>query len=128
MTKRTKTLGDAGEDVATTYLQNKGYNILAKNFRYSRFAEVDIIAKIDDIVIFVEVKTRRSQKYGTPAEAVNIQKQHKIFKAATKFLKDNNLFDISCRFDIIEVFASNEGEAASYKVNHIQNAFEVSNF
>ena len=128
MTKRTKTLGDIGENLVVNYLQNNGYTILAKNFRYSRFAEIDIIAEINDTIIFIEVKTRRNKKFGMPAEAVTIQKQQKIFIAATKFIQDNKLFDKPCRFDVVEVFASNKDQIIGYKINHIQNAFEVSNY
>lgn len=123
--QRTKTLGDAGENIASTYLQNKGYNILARNFRYGRNAEVDIIAEFDGAIIFVEVKTRRNQKFGTPAEAVNMQKQKKIIMAAMKFLQDQGLFDRLCRFDVIEIFANNDENHVGWKINHILNAFEI---
>ena len=122
---RTKTLGDAGENAVTNYLQNKGYNILARNFRYGRFAEIDIIAEIGDTIVFVEVKTRRSNKFGMPAEAVTPQKQQKIITAATKFIQDNELYDRSCRFDVVEVFEINSDGNISYKINQIPNAFEV---
>lgn len=125
MTMRSKILGDAGENVAANYLQNNGYKILAKNFRCSRFAEIDIIAEIADTIVFVEVKTRRSSKFGMPSEAVTPQKQHKIILAANKFLQENKLFDRACRFDVVEIFAINDGEVGNYKINHIQNAFEV---
>ena len=128
MTKRTKTLGDAGENVAAVYLKNNGYNILARNFRYGRNAEVDIIAEIDNAIIFVEVKTRSSNKFGMPAEAVTIQKQQKIFMAATKFIQDNELFDRACRFDVIEVFASKSEKYIGWRINHIPDAFEINSF
>ena len=118
----TKILGDTGESIAVKFLQAAGYNIITRNFRYSRNAEIDIIAEIDNILVFVEVKTRYSDKYGTPAEAVTINKQRKIILAATKFLQNNNFFDRTCRFDVIEIYANKNSE---WKVNHIQNAFEV---
>ena len=126
MQKRTKDLGDAGEDFAVTYLQSQGYNIINRNFRYSRFAEVDIIAEIDGTIIFVEVKTRHSNKYGRPSEAVSINKQRKIIEAAMKFLQDNNYFDNSCRFDVIEVFANKNKDFNGWSLNHIKDAFMVS--
>ena len=122
---RTKTLGDVGENAVTNYLQEKGYNILARNFRYGRFAEIDIIAEIGDTIVFVEVKTRRSNKFGMPAEAVTPQKQQKIITAATKFIQDNELYDKACRFDVVEVFEINNNGDVSYKINQIPNAFEV---
>ena len=123
--RRTKTLGDAGEAFATAYLQSKGYEILARNFRFGRNAEVDIIAALNDIVVFVEVKTRHSQRFGTPAEAVTLRKQKKLIEAATKFLQDNGLFDSACRFDVIEVFANDMKDVSGWTCNHIMNAFEV---
>lgn len=124
MTMKTKNLGDDGERFAVKYLQSKDYRILEKNFRYSRNAEIDIIAEVDDTIIFVEVKTRSSQSYGRPSEAVTINKQQKIIQAAQNFLQSKNLFECSCRFDVIEVFA-NGTNCADWKINHIENAFEV---
>ena len=120
-----KDLGNAGEEFVINYLQSKNYEILARNFRFGRMAEVDIIATINDIIIFVEVKTRNSYRYGTPAESVTLKKQQKIIKAAIKFLQDNNLFDNSCRFDVIEVFANGNQDPNNWKCNHIENAFEL---
>ncbi|MBR2180204.1 MAG: YraN family protein [Selenomonadaceae bacterium] len=121
-----KELGDAGEEFAAAYLQSRDYEILSRNFRFGRTAEVDIIALTNDTIVFVEVKTRNNQKYGTPAEAVTLKKQQKIIAAATKFLQDNDFFDKSCRFDVIEVFADNDQNFNNWKYNHIENAFEIS--
>ena len=120
-----KILGNAGEDFAAVCLQSKNYKILARNFRFGRNAEIDIIAEINGTIIFVEVKTRNNKRYGTPAEGVTFRKQQKIIKAATKFLQINNLFDRACRFDIFEVFANNNQDTGSWEYNHIENAFEI---
>ena len=127
MTKRTQRLGNDGENIAAAYLQKNNYNILARNFRFGRNAEIDIIAEIENTIIFVEVKTRSSNKFGMPAEAVTLQKQQKIFMAATKFIQENELFDRACRFDVIEVFANNKEKYLGWKVNHIKSAFEINN-
>ena len=121
-----KELGNAGEEFVANYLQSKNYEILARNFRFGRTAEVDIIAKVNDIIVFVEVKTRNNKKYGTPAESVTLKKQQKIITAAIKFLQDNDLFDRACRFDVIEVFADNNQNLYKWRCNHIENAFEIS--
>ena len=121
-----KILGDVGEEFVTNYLQSKNYEILARNFRFGKTAEVDIIAKVNDIIVFVEVKTRNNKRYGTPAESVTLKKQQKIIQAATKFLQDNELFDKACRFDVIEVFANGNQNPNYWKCNHIENAFEIS--
>ncbi len=121
MTMQTKNLGNAGENLAENLLMSKNYKILAKNFRFGRNAEIDIIAESNNTIIFVEVKTRSNQKLGRPAEAVTVQKQKKIILAANKFLQMNNFFDRACRFDVIEILADNE----NWKINHIENAFEI---
>lgn len=98
-------LGNYGETVAIQYLVGEGYDILAKNFK-CRHGEIDIIAKKDDYIIFVEVKTRRSLSYGTPAEAVDRKKQMKYGKIASIYIRNERLFDSSYRFDIIEIYIS----------------------
>ena len=124
MTMKTKNLGVDGENFAADYLKSKGYEILEKNFRFGRNAEIDIIAQREDEIIFVEVKTRSNFNLGRPAEAVTIHKQQKIILAAQNFLQLNNFFDRNCRFDVIEIFASNKN--FSWTINHIENAFEIS--
>ena len=120
MTARTKNLGDAGENFAANYLESHGYKIITKNFRV-RSAEIDIVAEIDDVIIFVEVKTRSSTKHGLPAEAVNFRKQQKIIEAASVFLQDEKYFDKACRFDVIEIYS----DSVKFSARHIENAFEV---
>lgn len=120
MTARTKNLGNAGELFAANYLENHGYKIITKNFRV-RSAEIDIIAEIDDMIVFVEVKTRSNIKHGLPVEAVNFRKQQKIIEAAGVFLQDEKYFDKACRFDVIEIYS----DGMKFSVRHIENAFEV---
>ena len=120
MTARTKNLGDAGEIFAANYLEQRGYKILEKNFRV-RSAEIDIIAQIGDVIVFVEVKTRSDTRHGLPAEAVNFRKQKKIIDAASVFLQDEKYFDSPCRFDVIEIYS----DGIKFTARHIENAFEV---
>lgn len=120
MTARTKNLGNAGEIFAANYLERLGYKILAKNFRV-RSAEIDIVAEIDGLIVFVEVKTRSDTKHGLPAEAVNFRKQQKIIQAAGVFLQDEKYFDAPCRFDVIEIYSN----GSQFSARHIENAFEV---
>ena len=120
MTARTKNLGNAGENFAANYLESRGYKIFSKNFRV-RSAEIDIIAEKDDVIIFVEVKTRSSTKHGLPIEAVNFRKQQKIIDAASVFLQDEKYFDKACRFDVIEIYS----DGVKFSARHIENAFEV---
>lgn len=109
-----KFLGRLGEKKAEEYLKKQGYKILVLNFK-TRVGEIDIIAKEKDVIVFIEVKTRRNDDFGTPAEAVNRVKQQKYFKVATEYLKKNKLEDSECRFDVIEVEED--------KINHIKDAF-----
>jgi len=118
---RQKTFGKLGEDAATQYLEAAGYTIVARNFRI-RSAEIDIIAQRDDLLAFVEVKTRSNTRHGLPSEAVTLRKQKKIIEAAGVFLQDEKFCDCACRFDVVEVFLS--GERVE-EINHIENAFEV---
>lgn len=116
LTTYKKTVGDFGEDLVEEYLRNKGYDILDRNFR-KPFGEIDIIARIDEIVVFVEVKTRKNKDFANPSEAVTISKQQKIIKASQVYLMENDLTDSIIRFDVAEVIRV-DGE-----INYIENAF-----
>ena len=109
-------IGDAGEEIIYNYLLERNYQILGRN--YSKpYGEIDIIALKDGVVCFVEVKTRKSVKYGYPREAVNYYKQQRIIKASQTYLIENKLADCIIRFDVAEVFTE------SRKINYIENAF-----
>lgn len=81
-----KEIGKYGENLAKDFLIKKGYKILEMNYRYSRMAEIDIIALKDDVVHFVEVKTRTQSFFGTPLEAISRNKLISIFKCANYYL------------------------------------------
>ncbi|MEN6413507.1 MAG: YraN family protein [Veillonellales bacterium] len=113
-------VGELGEAAAADYLQAKGYRLLDRRYR-SRTGEIDIVAVSEaGVLVFVEVKTRRSTAYGFPAEAVTYQKQQKIIKTALCFLQQHNQGNVPCRFDVIEV-QIDAGNTLKY--NHIINAF-----
>ena len=118
---RQKTLGKFGEDCAAKFLEEHGYTIVARNFRI-RSAEIDIVAQIDDVIVFVEVKARSDLRHGLPVEAVTLRKQRKIIEAASVFLQDENFCDCACRFDVVEIFFA---DGRVEEINHIENAFEV---
>ena len=118
---RQKIFGQLGEDCAAKFLEEQGYKIVARNFRI-RSAEIDIIAQIDNVIVFVEVKARSNIRHGLPVEAVNLRKQKKIIEAASVFLQDEKFFDCACRFDVVEVYL--RGEHVE-EINQIENAFEV---
>lgn len=112
-------VGNIGEQAAVDYLCEAGYGLLAQKYR-TKMGEVDIIADLGDTVVFVEVKTRRSTRCGFPAEAVTYRKQQKIMNTAMCYLNSTNQTHRFCRFDVIEIFLSDE---TMVKYNHIINAF-----
>ena len=111
-----KFLGAKGELIAENFLIKKGYKILQKNYR-QKFGEIDIIASKEDVINFIEVKTRSNVKYGTPAEAVNYDKQRRYREGAIYYLLTNNLSqtDTQISFGIIEILGD--------EINFIENAF-----
>ena len=107
--------GKIGEEIAKNYLERKGYKIIERNFR-CRQGEIDIIAMYSGKLIFVEVKTRTSDKYGTPGEAINQIKKMHIEKSAAQYLFHKKLFKTTIRFDAIEILIK-EGKC---QINHIK--------
>lgn len=110
--------GRSGEAEAYRFVQKIGYQILEINWRYKHL-EVDIIAMDKDVLVFIEVKTRRSLKYGLPFEAVGYRKQQKLSRAANLYISyKKHQGDI--RFDIISILSVPNEKMA---VEHIQDAF-----
>ena len=110
----THILGIKGEQLAKEYLQKNKYKILETNY-VNELGEIDIIAKQKDVIVFVEVKTRETLRYGLPREAVTPYKQQKIRKVALLYLKINHKTTSKVRFDCIDIL----GE----KITHLQNCF-----
>lgn len=106
--------GKKFENLAAHFLKNKGYKIICQNYK-NKIGEIDIIASINNITVFVEVKFRLSAKFGRPIEAINFYKQQKIRRVATLYLQVNKLLDSAVRFDCVEVFND--------EITHIENAF-----
>ena len=117
--KPTKKLGNHGEEIAAAWLEQRHFTILAKNY-YSRFGEIDIIAQKDDLIVFVEVKTRKT-KYFSIATVVNKSKQRKIAKTAKRFILEKNLYDKILRFDIATILYQDW----SHELEYIPNAFQA---
>lgn len=110
-------LGKIGEQLSADFLLAKGYEILARNFIYQK-AEVDIIAKHDNMIICVEVKTRNSDFFGDPQDFVTSGKIKNLVKAMDAFVIENDI-SLETRFDIIAVLKNKKVE----KVTHYENAF-----
>lgn len=109
--------GKKGEQAAAEYLGKKGYLILEVNWR-SGSLEADIIAMDGEMLVIIEVKTRRSADFGPPEAWVTKAKQKNLIRAANKYVEDKEL-DAEVRFDIISVISNNTGSI----VNHIEDAF-----
>lgn len=114
-------LGKDGERVAELYLKNKGYKLVERNYRCSA-GELDLIVLDHRVVVFVEVKTRTGQGYGSPLEAVEFRKQKKMIQAAQYFLSEKGLHQRDARFDVVGI----SWPGREPVVEHIENAFELS--
>lgn len=118
MTRERLNLGAWGEDLAAHHLRRLGLKILARN-HVTPLGEIDIIARSRREIIFVEVKTRRSLAFGSPAEAVGPRKQHQILKAAQVYLAASRS-RLQPRFDVIAIIG--DGRDA-VQIEHIPAAF-----
>lgn len=110
-------LGKIGEEKAVAYLLENGYSILEQNFVFQK-AEIDIIARKNDWLIVIEVKTRTSTDYGNPEDFVSKKKIKLLVKAIDEYVQQSEL-DLEIRFDIISIVI--EGEA--WIVDHLEDAF-----
>lgn len=115
------TIGRRGEDRAIEHLVRQRYRILERNYRKS-FGEIDIIAKDKDTLVFIEVKTRKSFRFGTPFEAVDARKQRQVSRVAQAYLQASGLVDVLARFDVIAVQVDRNNRLVA--IDHLQNAFE----
>lgn len=117
MAKHNET-GINGEQIAENFLLKKGYLILEKNKRFGK-KEVDLIALKDDIIVFVEVKTRGNSRFGYPEEFVNKRKQQLLKQAATIFLDENPQYE-KLQFDIVSIILNNR---ITEDIIHYEDAF-----
>lgn len=120
MYRLNKETGDLGEMLATKYLLQSNYRILYRNFR-NRFGEIDIICKYNDMIIFVEVKSRYNNSYGTPSESVTYLKQQQIIKTSRSYIYKYNAHNFNFRYDVIELYLDHKTN--KYRLNHIKDAF-----
>jgi len=116
MSKHNET-GKKGEELARHYLLKKGYEILEVNWHFMH-KEIDIVAKINDTMVFVEVKTRASLNFELPKEAVTIRKQKNLVFAADAYLQENDI-NLPSRFDIVSVYAQDPPKI----LEHLEEAF-----
>lgn len=110
-------LGKQGEEMAVQFLKNLGYQIIEINWRAHKF-EIDIIAQDKEELVFVEVKTRTTDFFGAPEEAVIHSKQKHLIEGADFYIQENEI-DLECRFDVVAIVLNDSEQ----KVNHIKEAF-----
>jgi len=118
-----RSIGKEYEEKALKYLENKGYKIIDKNF-YIKGGEIDIIAQKNNWTIFIEVKGRGNNSFGSPSQSVNFIKQKRIIKTALFYLKKNYIKMENIRFDVISIYKSGDKE----EIEHIENAFSVQGY
>lgn len=111
-------LGKKGEELAITYLKSKGFKIIEKNLR-NRFGELDIIANDHGILVFIEVKTRTSELFGSPILGVNEKKQIRLRNLALRYIAEKGLVEKEVRFDVLGILKTQK----ETKIEHIPNAF-----
>jgi putative endonuclease len=111
--------GREGEQIATEFLKKNGYKICEINFRCP-LGEIDVIARDKDVLVFIEVKTRKSRELGYPEQAVGIRKQKKLSLLASWYLQGKKLDNASARFDVVAITIFPEGN----EIKLIRNAFD----
>jgi putative endonuclease len=114
-------LGQWGEDCACHALQRRGYEILERRYR-TRYGEIDIIAADRGVLVFIEVKARRSMTRGGPADAVTWHKQRRLLQLAERYIAARRLSHMPCRFDVVSVSLS--ADATGPRVEVLKGAFE----
>ena len=120
MSEQRRMVGNAGEEAAVQYLLQRGYHILQRNYR-CRFGEIDLIARDGATLAFIEVKTRRSQRFGPAASAVTFEKQRHLIKASQMYMTQMRKAYELCRFDVVAV----EMDAHGLHIELVKDAFQL---
>lgn len=114
--------GALGEEAAASYLTKQGYKVICRNFRAGRMGEIDIIGMDNDTLCFIEVKTRSSKMFGTPAQALSRRKQATLVRLARVYIKNNRYMNTPVRFDVMELMMDRTGRIQDMQL--IKNAFQ----
>lgn len=120
MPSRSQKFGKDSEKDAEILLRHAGYRILARNYR-NAMGEIDIVAREGTTLVFVEVKARRSGRYGSAKTAVTRDKQTRLARTALFYLKETGCYGTSARFDVVTV----DGTGPDRKMEIIRNAFDI---
>ncbi len=119
MSNYKKQFGNRGEDIAVDYLEGKGFEIVERNYHYGH-GELDIIAKDKDVLVFVEVKTRKNLEFGPPELSITKNKQRQVRKVAEAYMIEKNITDTDVRIDVVAILIRKN---LPPKITHIENAF-----
>ncbi len=122
MSKQRQALGAWGEEQAVAYLKRQRIKILVRNYR-TPVGEIDIIARQQRQLLFIEVKTRRGTTFGTPQEAVGLRKQQQIIRTAQWYLAQEKPGKLQPRFDVVAILCQSDGSA---EITHLPDAFGIS--
>ena len=126
MTLKKKELGAKGENIAVSYLKSRGYRILERNYRI-RLGEIDIIAEQGGHLVFIEVKTRSDNLFGSPFESVTVPKQRQLSKVALQYICKMGCYNRPARFDVVAVQLNkaNSTKLQDTRIELMQNAFDL---
>ncbi len=117
--------GERGEKMATAHLRQQGYKILTRRFRpRSGRGDIDLVAREKDVLVFVEVKTRGSEQFGRPIDAVDEAKRHHLRRAALDYLRRIGNPKLYFRFDVVEVVLDGDGKRAK-EIRLVRNVFDL---
>lgn len=118
-------IGALGEEAAVKALKKQGYKILERNYR-TKTGEIDIIAKDREYTCFVEVKLRKTNDFGTPADFINEKKRQKIIRTAQSYAVKNHIYNTPMRFDAVLINADTKGERlVNAKIEVVKDAFRI---
>jgi putative endonuclease len=117
--KSRKELGRWGEQLAASHLESLGYQVIERNWRCRR-GEIDLVASAGEVLVFVEVKTRRGRDHGMPEEAVTKAKVRRLLELSQRYLLENDLEDVDWRIDLVAVELNHQGELI--RCEHVPNA------
>ena len=120
MSRQRQSIGKEGEEIARKYLEKRGYKIITANYR-TRHGEIDLIARDGATLVFIEVKTRTQQRFGSPFDALTARKCMNISKVALQYLITHGGMEQPARFDVVSVRPGEKPE-----VEIVQNAFDLS--
>lgn len=115
----TRTKGDEGEEIAQQYLVAQGFTIVETKYRYEKMGEIDIIAKDGDVLVFCEVKMRKTDEFGDPEFAITPRKQAQVRRVAHAYLYEHDIDGQECRFDVVAI----KKIRGKLEINHIPHAF-----